>query len=77
MLAASNRFERKKDEINPLNLTLIAKVDESSLVIYVDKIIVKNNITDLCTLEILYDIVISKNMKMDSLTPKVLFSQEF
>jgi hypothetical protein len=31
----------------------------------------RNNITDLCTLEILYDIVISKNMKMDSFASKV------
>jgi hypothetical protein len=69
MLVASNHIERKKDEINSLNLALIAEVEESSLVIDVDKIIARNN--DLCTLEILHDIIISKNTKMDSFAPKV------
>jgi hypothetical protein len=31
----------------------------------------------LCTLEILHDIAISKNMKMNSYAPKVQTSQEF
>jgi hypothetical protein len=65
MLATSNHVERKNDEINSLNITLIAKVEESSPVIDVDGIVARNNITDLCILEILHDIVISKNMKMD------------
>jgi hypothetical protein len=69
MLVASNHIERKKDEINSLNHALIAEVEESSPVIDVDKIIARNN--DLCTLEILHDIVISKNTKMDSFAPKV------
>jgi hypothetical protein len=71
ILAASNHIERKKDERNSLNLALIAKVEKSSLVIDVDEIVERNNITDLCTLEILHDITISKNMKMDSFAPKV------
>jgi hypothetical protein len=62
--------ERKRKE-NPLNLVLIAEVEESSPVIDVDEIVARNNITDLCTLKILHDIVISKNMKMDSFAPKV------
>jgi gag-polypeptide of LTR copia-type len=71
MLATSNHVERKKDKRNSLNLVLIAEVEERSPVIDVDKIVARNNITDLCTLEILHDIVISKNMKMDSFAPKV------
>jgi hypothetical protein len=71
MLATSNYVERKKDEINSLNLTIITEVEESSPVVDVDEIVAGNNITDLCTLEILHDIVISKNMKMDSFAPKV------
>jgi hypothetical protein len=77
MLATSNPVKRKKDERNPLNLALIAEVEESSPVVDVDEIVVRNNITDLCTLEILHDIAISKNMKIDSFAPKVQFSQEF
>jgi hypothetical protein len=77
MLAASNHVERKKDERNRLNFALITEVEESSLVVNVDEIITKNNITNLCTLEILHDIVISKNMKMNSFAPKVQSSQEF
>jgi hypothetical protein len=77
MLATNNHVKRKKDERNPLNLTLIAKVEESSPVVDVDEIVARNNITDLCTLEILHDIVISNNIKMDSFAPKVQFSQEF
>jgi hypothetical protein len=71
MLTTSNHVERKNDERNSLNLTLIAEVEESSPVVDVDEIVARNNITDLCTLEILHDIVISKNMKMDSFAPKV------
>jgi hypothetical protein len=71
MLASSNRFERKKDEINPLNYTLIVEVEENSHVIDVDEIVARNNIIDLCTLEILHDIAISKNMKMNSFALKV------
>jgi hypothetical protein len=71
MLATSNHFERKKDERNPLNLTLIVEVEENSHVIDVDEIVTRNNITDLCTLEILHDIAISKNMKMNSFALKV------
>jgi hypothetical protein len=71
MLTTSNHVERKKDERNSLNLTVIAKVEESSPVVDVDEIVERNNITDLCTLEILHDIVISKNMKIDSFAPKV------
>jgi hypothetical protein len=71
MLAISNHVKRKKDERNLLNLTLITEVEESSLVVDVDEIVARNNITDLCTLEILHDIAISKNMKMDSFAPKV------
>jgi hypothetical protein len=77
MLAISNHVKRKKDERNPLNLSLIAEVEESSPVLDVDEIVARNNITDLCTLEILHDIVISKNMKMNSFAPKIQFSQEF
>jgi gag-polypeptide of LTR copia-type len=77
VLATSNHVERKNDERNSLNLTLIAEVDESSPMMDVDEIVARNNITDLCTLEILHDIAISKNMKMDSFVPKVQFSQEF
>jgi hypothetical protein len=54
-----------------LNFALIAKVEESSPVVDVDEIVARNNITNLCTLEILHDIVISKNMKIDSFAPKV------
>jgi hypothetical protein len=71
MLATSNHFERNKDERNSLNLALIAKVEESLSVIDVDEIIARNNIINLCTLEILYDITISKNMKIDSLAHKI------
>jgi hypothetical protein len=77
MLASNNHVKRKKDERNPLNIALIAQVEESSSVMDVDEIVVRNNITDLCTLEILHDIVISKNMKMNSFAPKVKNSQEF
>jgi hypothetical protein len=73
MLATSNHVERRNDERNPFNLTLIAEVEESSPVIDVDEIVARNNITDLCTLEILHDIVIFKNMKMDSFAFKVQF----
>jgi phage gp16-like protein len=65
MLATSNHVERKKDERNTLNLALIAEVEESSSVIDVAEIVAKNNIIVLCILEILHDIVISKNMKID------------
>jgi hypothetical protein len=71
MLATSNHVERKNDERNSLNLALIAEVEESSPVVDIDEIVARNNITDLCTLEILHDIVISKNMKMDSFVHKV------
>jgi formate-dependent nitrite reductase cytochrome c552 subunit len=71
MLATSNHIERKNDERNSLNFTLIVKVEESSPVVEVDEIVTRNNITELYTLEILHDIVISKNMKMDSFAPKV------
>jgi hypothetical protein len=71
MLATSNRVERKNDERNSLNLALIVKVEESSPVVDVDEIVARNNITNLCTLEILHDIIISKNMKIDSFAPKV------
>jgi hypothetical protein len=71
MLATSNHVKRKKDERNPINLALIAKVEKSSPVVDVDEIITRNNITDLCTLEILHDIAISNNMKIDSFAPKV------
>jgi mRNA-degrading endonuclease YafQ of YafQ-DinJ toxin-antitoxin module len=71
MLATSNHVERKNDERNSPNLVLIMEIEESSLLVDVDEIIVGNNITDLCALEILHDIVISKNMKMDSFAPKV------
>jgi hypothetical protein len=71
MLATSKYVKRKKDERNPLNLALIEEVEESSPVIDIDEIVARNNITDLCTLEILHDIVISKNMKIDSLAHKI------
>jgi hypothetical protein len=71
MLATSNHVERKKNERNPLNLALIAEVEESSPVVDIDEIVTRNNITDFCTLDILQDIVISKNMKMNSFAPKV------
>jgi hypothetical protein len=71
MLATSNHIERKKDEKNLLNLSLITEVEESSPVVDADEIVARNNITDLCTLEILHDIVISKNMKMKSFASKV------
>jgi hypothetical protein len=71
MLAISNHFERKNDERNSLNLVLIVKVKDSSHMVDVDEIVARNNITKLCALEILHDIVISKNMKMDSFAPKV------
>jgi hypothetical protein len=77
MLATSNHVERKTDERNPLNLVLIAEVEESSPVVDVDEIIARNNIIELCILEIPHDIVISKNMKMNSFAPKVHFFQEF
>jgi hypothetical protein len=41
------------------------------------RFVTRNNITELCTFEILHDIAISKNMKMNSFAPKVQFSQEF
>jgi hypothetical protein len=71
MLATSNHVKRKNDERNSLNIVLIAEVEESSPVVDVDEIVARNNITDLCTLKILHDIVISKNMKMDSFAPKI------
>jgi mRNA-degrading endonuclease YafQ of YafQ-DinJ toxin-antitoxin module len=71
MLATSNRIERKKDERNSLNLSLITEVEDSSPMIDVDEIVARNNITDVCTLEILHDIIISNNMKMNSFTHKV------
>jgi hypothetical protein len=77
MLATSNHIKKKKDERNPFNLALIAQVEESSSVVDVDDVVARNNITDLCILEILHDIVISKNMKMNSYTLKVQNSQEF
>jgi hypothetical protein len=77
MLASSNHVKRNKDERNPLNLALIAQVEESSSVVDVDDIVARNNITDLCTMEILHDIAIFKNMKMNSYAPKVQNSQEF
>jgi hypothetical protein len=77
MLGTSNHIKRKKDERNSLNFTLITKVEESSSVVDVDKIVVRNNTTDLCTLEILHDIVVFKNMKIDSFASKIQFSEEF
>jgi hypothetical protein len=71
MLATSNHVERKKDERNPLNFALIAEVEESSVVVNVDEIVARNNITDLCTLDILHDVAKSKNMKMDSFAHKI------
>jgi hypothetical protein len=71
ILATINSFERKKDEKNPLNFALIAEVEESFPVVDVDEIVARNNITDLYTLEILHDIITSKNMKMDSFAPKI------
>jgi hypothetical protein len=56
---------------NSLNLALIVEVEENSLVVDVDEIVARNNITNLYTLEILHDIVISKNMNMGSSAPKV------
>jgi hypothetical protein len=64
-------LREKKVEINPLNLALITEVEESSPVVDVDEIVARNNITDLCTLEILHDIAIFKNMKMNFFAPKV------
>jgi hypothetical protein len=77
MLGTSNHIKRKKDERNSLNFTLITKVEESSSVVDVDKIVVRNNTTYLCTLEILHDIVVFKNMKIDSFASKIQFSEEF
>jgi hypothetical protein len=77
VLATNNHVKKKKDERNSLNIALIAQVEESSFVVDVDEIIARNNITDLCTLEILHDIAISKNMKMNSYAHKVQNSQEF
>jgi hypothetical protein len=71
MLATNNHVERKNDERTPLNLVLTAEVEENSSVMDADEIIARNNITDLCTLEILHDIAISKNIKMNSFAPKV------
>jgi hypothetical protein len=71
MLATHNHFERKNDERNPLNFALIEEVEESSPMVDLDEIVARNNITDLCKLEILHNIAISKNMKMNSFTPKV------
>jgi hypothetical protein len=65
MLDTSNHVERNKDERNPLNLALIAEVDESSFVVDVDEIVERYNNADLCILEILHDIAISKYIKMD------------
>jgi hypothetical protein len=76
MLATSNHVKRKKDERNSLNLALIAQVEDISSVLDVDEIIARNNITDLCTLEILHNIAISKNIKMNSYAPKVHNSQK-
>jgi hypothetical protein len=77
MLASSNHVKRNKDERNLLDLALIAQVEETSSVVDVDEIVARNNIIDLCTLEILHDIAISKNTKMNSYAPKVQNSQEF
>jgi hypothetical protein len=77
MLATSNHVKRKKDERNSLNLALIAQMEENSYMVDVDEIVARNNIIDLCTLEILHDIGISKNIKMNSYAPKVQISQEF
>jgi hypothetical protein len=63
MLVTSNRIERKKEERNSLNLALIAEVKESSTMVDIDEIIASQNITDLCILEILHDIIISKKYK--------------
>jgi hypothetical protein len=46
-------------------------------VVDVDEIIIRNNITDSCTLEIMHDIIISKNIKMNSFASKVQSYQEF
>jgi hypothetical protein len=47
MLVTSNHIERKKkDERNSLNFALIAEVEESSSMMDVDEIVVRNNITD-------------------------------
>jgi hypothetical protein len=77
MLAASNCVERKKEEINPLNLALIVEVNESSTIIDVDEIIISKNITDLCTLKIYMILLYQKNMKMDSFVSNVQSSQKF
>jgi hypothetical protein len=71
MLVTSNYVERKNDERNPLNIVLIVEVKENSSVVNIDEIIARNNITDLCTLYFLHDIIIFKNMMMDSFAPKV------
>jgi hypothetical protein len=47
MLAVSNRIERKSKERNLLNLSLIAEIKESSIIVDVDKIIASQNIIDL------------------------------
>jgi hypothetical protein len=77
MLATSIHVKRKKDEENPLNLAIIAEVEESSPVVDVDEIIARNNITDLCTLEIPHDIAISKNMKIAYLHIRYNFLKNF
>jgi hypothetical protein len=71
MLATINHVKRKKDERNPLNLALITEIEKSSPIVDVDEIIARNNITNLCKLEILHDIVLSKNMKMNPFVHKV------
>jgi hypothetical protein len=65
MLAKNNHVKIRNDEKNLLNFSLIAEVEDSSPVVDVDEIVARNNITNLCTLEILHDIIISKNMKMN------------
>jgi hypothetical protein len=77
ILATSNHVERKNDERNSLNFALISEVEESSSVIDADEIIARNNIIDLCILEILHDIVISKNMKIYSFASKLQFFKNF
>jgi hypothetical protein len=71
MLATSNHVKRKKNERNSFNFALITEMEESSPMVDVDESVEINNITDLCILEILHDIAISKNMKIDSFPPKV------
>jgi hypothetical protein len=73
MLVASNFNSNKsrKEERNSLNLVLIAEVEIGSTVMDVDEIIAGKNITNLCTLEILYSMVLSKNIKMDSFAPNI------